>query len=42
MEKTSLKDLKIFKNIDFSYVLHPSINFPVSKHTRILKIDPNY
>ena len=30
-----------FEDIDFSYVLLSSINFPLSKHNRILKIDPN-
>ena len=30
-----------FEDIDFSYVLLPSINFSLSKHNRILKIDPN-
>ena len=30
-----------FEDIDFSYVLLPSINFPLSKHNRILKINPN-
>ena len=30
-----------FEDIDFSYVLLPSVNFPLSKHNRILKIDPN-
>ena len=30
-----------FEDIDFSYVLLPSINSPLSKHNRILKIDPN-
>ena len=30
-----------FEDIDVSYVLPPSIKFPLSKHNRILKIDPN-
>ena len=30
-----------FEDIDFCYVLLSSINFPLSKHNRILKIDPN-
>ena len=30
-----------FEDIDFSYVLLPSINSALSKHNRILKIDPN-
>ena len=30
-----------FEDIDFSYVLPHSINFPLSKHNRILKIDPS-
>ena len=30
-----------FEDIDISYVLLPSINFPLIKHYRILKIDPN-
>ena len=30
-----------FEDIDVSYVLPPSINFPLSKHNRILKIDSN-
>ena len=30
-----------FEDINFSYVLIPSINFPLSNHNRILKIDPN-
>ena len=29
-----------FEDIDFSYVLIPSINFSLSNHNRILKIDP--
>ena len=27
-----------FEDIDFSYVLLPSINFPLSKHNRILSL----
>ena len=30
-----------FEDIDVSYVLPSSINFPLSKHNRIMKIDPN-
>ena len=30
-----------FEDTDFSYVLLPNINFPLSKHNRTLKIDPN-
>ena len=30
------------EDIDFFHLLLPSINFLLSKHNRILKIDPNY
>ena len=33
--------LKRFEDIDFSYVLLPNINFPLSKHNGILKSNPN-
>ena len=33
--------VKRFEDTDFSYVLIPSINFPLNNHNRILKIDPN-
>ena len=39
MEKTSFKSLKIL--IFLTFYLLPSINFPLSKHNRILKVDPN-
>ena len=38
MEKTFVER---FEDIDFFYVLLHSINFPLSKHNRILKIDPS-
>ena len=33
--------VETFEDIDFSYSLLPSINFPLSKHNRILEIDSN-
>ena len=35
------KNGESFEDVDFSYVLLPSINFQLSKNNRILKIDPN-
>ena len=39
--KNGEKFVETFEDIDFSYVLLPSINFSLSKHNRILEIDSN-